>query len=87
MSHLVPKGKDNAPEPENHLEKTLNCRVRRVANRVGGLVVFVDGVVSPILHIDRPNPTQQKLETSFIKLSNCLKGDNVMETPARKQYV
>ena len=66
--------------------KTLKCRVRRVANRVGGLVVLVDGVVSPILHIDRPNPTQQKLEASFIKLSNCLKGDNVMETPARKQY-
>ena len=49
------------------------------------MVVFVNGVVPPVLHIDRPNSTEQKLETSFIKLGNCVKGDDVVEAAAKKQ--
>ena len=58
-----------------------------VTNRIRRLVALVDSVVPPVLHIDCPNSTQQKLKTSFIKLGNCVKGDDIMEAPAKIQKI
>ena len=56
-----------------------------VTNRIRRLVALVDSVIPPVLHIDCTNSTQQKLKTSFIKLGNCVKGDDIMEAPAKIQ--